>query len=461
MKILIVDDEETARYGMRKTLTVKGAILEAADLGAARDVYAQERPELVLLDLNLGGESGFELLDELMREPTPPLVIVITAHGNEKVAVEAMHRGAFHYIAKPFDIDELRLVVRNAGEQIELRRENRNLRRELAAATGYGDMIGASDAMQEVYRLVERVADTDATVLLTGESGAGKELVAREIHQRSSRRRGPLVSVNCAAIPENLIESELFGHEKGAFTGASQRRTGKFEQARQGTLFLDEVGDMPSETQAKILRALEEKEIERLGGDRPISVDVRLISATNKDLRKLVSEGIFREDLYYRLEVVQIEVPPLRLRRQDIPSLVEYFSGIFAERYRRARLSFTSAAMSRLASYSFPGNVRQLRNIVERLAVLHPEGVIDVGDLPEEVRCYLPGKGVDTSGMSLEPFFQLEFKDAREEFERKYLLWKLREHDHNITHTAEAIGIHRQSLQQKIRDLRLRESLRK
>ena len=460
MKILIVDDEETARYGMRKTLTVKGRVFEAGNLAAARKICEGERPELVLLDLNLGGESGLDLLDDLMRQEAPPQVIVITAHGNERVAVEAMQKGAYHYLSKPFDIDELRLLVRNASRQIDLRKENQSLKAELAAVTGYGDMIGSSQAMRRVYQLIDQVAETDVTLLLTGESGSGKELVAREVHRRSQRSEHPMVSVNCAAIPDNLIESELFGHEKGAFTGATQRRIGKFEQADQGTLFLDEVGDMPLDTQAKILRALEEKEVQRLGGNETIGVDVRLISASNKDLKQMVSEREFREDLYYRLVVVQVEVPSLRARRQDVPFLVDYFVGILAERHGRPRPRFNAEALSRLSAYSFPGNVRQLRNIVERLVVLHSkEGAITVEELPEEVRNYLPDSGVDTSGMSLAPFFELEFKPSREEFERKYLLWKLREHKNNITHTAAAIGIHRQSLQQKIKDLDLKEWL--
>lgn len=459
MKILIVDDEETARYGLRKALQVKGRTSEAADLASAREIFAAENPELVLLDLNLGAENGFDLLDELVREDPPPQVIIITAHGNEKVAVEAMKRGAFDYVAKPFDIEELRLIVRNAASSAQLHRQNRMLKAELAATSGYGDMVGSSRAMRIVYDLVEKVAETDVTVLLTGESGCGKELVAREIHRRSPRGPATLVSVNCAAIPNELIESELFGHEKGAFTGAAQRRIGKFEQARGGTLFLDEVGDMPADAQAKILRALEEKTVQRLGGDASIPVDVRLISATNRNLKRMSEEGKFREDLYYRLEVVKIEIPPLRLHREDIPLLIDYFSDVFCEKHRRGRPRIGDEALATLAGYQYPGNVRQLRNIIERLVVLSSDGRIELKDLPDEVRFYLPGKGVDTSGMDLEPFFKMEFKNAREEFERKYLLWQLRQHRHNITHTAESIGIHRQSLQQKIKDLGLREYL--
>lgn len=457
MKILIVDDEDTARYGMRKTLDVKGKVYEAANLKAARKIWDDERPELVLLDLNLGGENGFELLEELRRQEHPPKVIVITAHGSEKIAVEAMKRGAFDYVAKPFDIDELRLTVRNAAEQIELRKENQILKQELAASAGYGDIIGASEPMKRVYDLIEKVAETDVTVLLTGESGSGKELVARELHRRSPRSAGAFVTVNCAAIPENLMESELFGHEKGAFTGAVQRRIGKLEQADGGTLFLDEIGDLLLETQGKLLRALEDKRVERLGGSETITVDARIISATHRDLKKMLEEKQFREDLYYRLEVIKIHLPPLRRRKEDLPLLINYFKDLFAQKHRRPAVEITPGAFSRLVSYPYPGNVRQLRNMIERMVVLSADGVISEKELPEEIRFYIPGQEVDASGSDLEPFLKMEFKEAREAFETKYLISRLREHGNNISRTAEAIGIHRQSLQQKIKDLGLRE----
>lgn len=459
VNILIVDDEEVARYGMRKALDVRGRVFEAANLTAARKICQEEQPAVVLLDLNLGSENGFDLLGDLGARDDPPQVVVITAHGNEKIAVEAMKEGAFDYLAKPFDLDELRLIVRNALRQIELREENRDLREKLAAASSYGEIIGSGEEMSRLFGLMEQIADTDVTVLIVGESGTGKELVARELHCRSPRSQGPLITVNCAAIPENLIESELFGSEKGAFTGATQRRAGKFEQARGGTLFLDEIGEMALETQAKILRALEERVVQRVGGNDSIAVDVRIISATHADLRELVKQGQFREDLYYRLEVVRLEVPPLRRRREDVPALVSYFLKLFARKHDRAVPELAEGILARLAGYPFPGNVRELRNMMERLVVLNTTGVIGEHDLPDEVRFYVPSAGVSTSGLSFEPFLELDFRTAREEFEKKYLLWKLREHDNNITHTADSIGIHRQSLQQKIRDLGLREFL--
>jgi DNA-binding NtrC family response regulator len=459
MKILIVDDEETARYGMRKILASSGEILDAADLTSARQLVAEEVPDIVLLDLNLGGEDGFDLLHEIEASESPSLVIIITAHGNERVAVEAMKKGAYDYLAKPFEIDDLRLAVRNAQEQVQLRKENRRLKEQLAAATGFGDIVGRSSPMRNVFDMVEKVSGTDVTVLLTGESGAGKELVALELHKNSPRVENELVTVNCAAIPENLIESELFGHEKGAFTGATQSRVGKFERARGGTLFLDEIGDMPLETQAKILRVLEERKIQRLGSNQTISVDVRIISATHRELSQMVEERTFREDLFYRLEVVKINIPPLRERREDIPLLTEYFLDQFCRRYQKSPIKFDPSAMSLLMRYSFPGNVRQLRNLVERLVVLSSEDVILAPDLPGEIRFFDPAVGIESGSAGLEPLLNLEFKPARENFERKYLLAKLAEHKNNITHTAEAIGIHRQSLQQKIKDLDLKKHL--
>ena len=455
MKILIVDDESSARYGLEKALQNQATLDSAANLTAARQLLQARAPDLILLDLNLGQENGFELLEEIARSQDPPLVIVITAHGNERVAVEAMKKGAYDYLSKPFDLDELRLSASRAGHQISLDRQNRRLRQELSETTGFGELIGSSPTMQAVYGLVEKVAETDVTVLLTGESGCGKELVAREIHRRSPRS-GPLVCINCAAIPESLIESELFGHEKGAFTGATQRRIGKFEKAGGGTLFLDEVGDMPRETQGKLLPVLEEKTIERLGSSTPLPVDVRIISATNRKLRQMVEKGEFREDLYYRLEVVEIAIPPLRSRQEDILLLVHYFLKSLSRKHGRSEPAIDSRALELLAAYPFPGNVRQLRNAIERLVVLDRSGRIMPRDLPTEIRYFVAGEGTTATQTRLHRFFKMDFRTAREAFERRYLLWNLREHQNNITQTAQAIGIHRQSLQQKIKERGLR-----
>ena len=455
MHILIVDDEKTARYGIGRALATSGTTHEAGNLKDARRMLEKHPVELILLDLNLGSEHGFDLLKEVQSRDPRPYVIVITAHGNERTAVQAMQEGAFNYLAKPFDVDELRLVVRSVENHLELQRQNRGLRAELALASGYGDLIGTSEPIQEVYALIERVAETSVTVLLTGESGSGKELVAREIHRRSARKEGPLISVNCAAIPADLIESELFGHEKGAFTGATSQRKGKFEQAQNGTLFLDEIGDMPPATQAKILRVLEDGLVQRLGGSQTISADVRILSATNKDLPALVREGQFREDLYYRLQVIEINIPPLRRREEDIPTLISYFLQVSAEKHGRPVPEFEPASLRKLAQYSYPGNVRQLRNILERLVVLQTEGLIRERDLPDEVRFFVASQEKEFSGADLNKFFELSYKEAKRAFEIRYLSHALNQNENNVTHTASAIGLHRQSLQQKIKLLEL------
>jgi DNA-binding NtrC family response regulator len=458
-RVLIVDDERNARYGMRRALDESMDVMEAETLQEGVRLVDERHPEIILLDLNLAGQSGLDLLAHTRELEPAPLVIIITAHGNEKVAVDAMKSGAHDYLAKPFELDELRLVVRNAAERNRMQEEIRQLRRRLDEARGYGSLVGRSQAMERIYALIEKVAETDVSVLITGESGSGKELVAREIHRHSPRAKGELVPVNCAAIPENLIESELFGHEKGAFTGALQRRIGKFEQARGGTLFLDEIGDMPLGTQAKILRALEERSVQRLGSNQNIDVDVRIISATNRELTSLVADGAFRSDLLYRLEVVRIDIPPLRRRRDDIPLLMQHFLESFARRYQRDAIAVSPDALALLGRYDFPGNVRQLRNIIERLVVLSGDRPIGPKELPDEIRFFDPATGRSTTELKLDPFLALPYREARESFERHYLLRKLSEHDQNITHTAAAIGIHRQSLQQKIRDLDLKPFL--
>ena len=333
LRLLIVDDEEAARYGIRRALESFGyEIAEAETAESARALMAQDNFDLLLLDVNLPGISGLEFLQQIQSEnespAEAPLIIIITAHGSERLAVQAVKSGAYDYIAKPFELDDLRLVVKNAFETIKLRRENQLLRRRIEIETSQrGSLLGNSKPIQNVRAMIEKVADTDATVLVRGESGTGKELVARELHERSTTRSsGAFVAVNCAALPTELIESELFGHEKGAFTGAAARRKGKFEQADGGTLFLDEIGDMSANVQAKLLRALEDRRIERLGGDESIPVDVRIISATHRVLEEEIDQGNFRADLFYRLRVVTIDIAPLRERREDIPVLASAFA---------------------------------------------------------------------------------------------------------------------------------------
>jgi DNA-binding NtrC family response regulator len=461
-KILIVDDEEAARYGMRRALK-SYAVTEAGSVDEARQAMISGRPDLILLDINLPGASGLEYLRELAAEEDPPPVVMITAHGSERTAVAAIKAGAYDYLAKPFEVDELRLVVKNALEAHGLRRENERLRAELAAARGCGDLLGASEEMRGVYDLIAKVSVTDVTVLIRGESGTGKELVARAIHDRSTHRRGgAFVAMNCAALPSELIESELFGHERGAFTGAAGQRKGKFELAHGGTIFLDEIGDMSPATQAKLLRVLEERQIERLGGTHTIPVDVRVVSATNRDLEAAVAAEKFRADLYYRLRVVQINLPLLRERREDIPLLASHFLQTCAAKYGLKCAEISREAMARLAAYDWPGNVRELRNAIERSAVLADGTALRPADLPEEIRAKraenafqraTPTASAEVDALQV-PYLD-DFREARREFERAYLERCLTETGGNVTRAAERVGMHRQSLQQKLKDLGL------
>jgi DNA-binding NtrC family response regulator len=462
LRLLIVDDEEAARYGMRRALGgFDYEIEEAGSVEAAREEIKKQRPDLMLLDVNLPGTSGLEFLRELKDENgDAPLVILITAHGSERMAVEAIKTGAHDYLSKPFEVDELRLVVKNALETVRLRRENQTLRRRIEIeGAGRGALIGASSAMERVRSVIEKVAETDATVLVRGESGTGKELVAREIHERSSlRRRGSFIAVNCAALPSELIESELFGHEKGAFTGAAARRQGKFEQANGGTLFLDEIGDMSANVQAKLLRALEERRIERLGGADSIPVDVRIISATHRPLEQEIAAGNFRADLFYRLRVVTIDIAPLRERREDIPTLAETFARLAAERYNLPRRAIAQSALRRLIEYPWPGNVRELRNTIERAIILAEGDELTAHDLPEEIMGdsmkRKSGEG-EAEADALQVPFTADFRSDRREFERRYIARCLEETGGNVTRAASILGMHRQSLQHKLRELGL------
>jgi DNA-binding NtrC family response regulator len=453
--ILIIDDEEAARYGMRRALDRHGYnLIEAANTKEARSQIEREGPDLLLLDLNLPGESGMEFLQSLPKTEDTALVIVITAHGSERTAVQAIKSGAYDYLSKPFEVDELRLVVKNALEKTQLRRENQTLKEQLLTGQGFGRLIGTSPAMRRVYDIIQKVAETEVTVLILGESGTGKELAAREIHERSARRDGPFVAVNCAAVPTELIESELFGHEKGAFTGASQQRKGKFELAHTGTLLLDEIGDMSPATQAKVLRAVEEREIERLGGSERISIDVRIISATHKDLLSEIAAGRFREDLYYRLRVVTIELPPLRERPEDIPLLARVFCARVAAAYNMSCREITPDAMNWLMEYPWPGNVRELRNVIERSVVLCKGEALQAKDLPEEIRRKTAQeKARIEPGDVISVNYTTDYHEAKNAFERQFLERVLQQADNNVTRAAEILGLHRQSLQQKLRRL--------
>ncbi|HSE38156.1 MAG TPA: sigma-54 dependent transcriptional regulator [Blastocatellia bacterium] len=455
--VLIVDDEPAARFGMKRALEKEGyTILEADSLAGADRVVEEQGPGVVLLDVRLASESGLDYLPGLVSKDDPPVVIIVTAHGSERTAVQAIKLGAYDYLSKPFDVDELRILVKNAIETHLLRAENANLRRKLAATGTFGQLIGSSPVMEGVYSLIEKVAPTDVNVLLTGESGTGKEMVAREIHARSRNASGPFVSVNCAAMPGELIESELFGHEKGAFTGAAGRRVGKFEAATGGTLFLDEIGDMSLATQAKVLRAIEEKTFQRLGSNTTLSTEARIISATNKPLESEVEAGRFREDLFYRLCVVRINLPPLRERKSDIPALTQSFCERFSLAYKNTSLRISKEALKVLLEYDWPGNARQLRNCIERAIVLTDSEEITVDALPEEIfSARTPGRSVTESADGITVSKSLDFRSAKKEFERQYVEYSLDQAGGNVTRAAAALGMHRQSLQHKIKELGL------
>jgi DNA-binding NtrC family response regulator len=382
----------------------------------------------------------------------PPIIFIVTAYGSERVAVEAMKKGAYDYIAKPYEIDELRLIAKHAFEKLALEEENARLRSEIDKLESMGEIIGKSQEMKHVFNKIEKVGPSDVTVLIQGESGSGKELVAKEIHKKSSRKNIPMIIMNCAALPETLIESELFGHEKGAFTGATERRFGKFELADKGTIFLDEIGDMSPNTQAKVLRVLQEQSFERLGGTETLCVDVRLISATHKNLLKEIKEGNFREDLYYRLKVVEILLPPLRNRREDIIILVEKFIQYFSDKHKKNVKSISNEAVKIFTKYSWPGNVRELQNAIESAVVMANAETLEISDFPEEI---------SNSDSNRSFNYNLPFRDAKkivvEAFERDFVSRKLAENSGNVSKTAEALGMHRQSLQHKIKELNMKE----
>jgi DNA-binding NtrC family response regulator len=449
--ILIVDDDSTARYGMRRALESRHHILEAESVSAARQMMAQENPHLLLLDIEMPEESGLDFLRELKEQPSSPEVIMITAYGSEKIAVEAMKSGAYDYLPKPFEVDELRLLVERALDHLALAEENLRLKRQLVSEGQFGAMIGSSKVMRELFDLADRIAQAEVTVLIQGESGTGKDLLATEIHRRSNRGKGPFVALNCAALPEHLIESELFGYEKGAFTGATAMKRGKFELANGGVLFLDEVGDMSLPTQAKLLRVLETRRVERLGGTASQEVDVRIVSATNKDLAAEIAKQAFREDLYYRLRVVLLRVPALREHREDIPLMVQQFCRMLGERHGRPTPVVSKEAMEFLQRAEWKGNVRELKNVLESAIVMSRGETLR----PEDFSTDLLPTGIDRKGATDDAGFLGidDYREARRQFEIAFIKGKLREHGGNVTRTAAAIGLHRQSLQEKLREL--------
>ena len=446
--ILVVDDERAICVAVERLLSGRGYQVETA-LSGEEAIAQLERTayHLVITDLSLKAFTGMDVLRWVRQHRPDTAVIMITAYGSEKIAVEAMKLGAADYLPKPFDNDELELIVDRVLEGITLRRDLRLLQEQVADTYRFENILGKSPAMQRVFEVVRKVADTDLTVLIRGPSGTGKELVANALHYNSPRRARPLVKVNCAAFSRELVESELFGHEKGAFTGAVSAREGKFEVADGGTLFLDEIGDMPLETQAKILRVLQEREFERVGGNRTIKVDVRVIAATNQDLEAKVQDGRFREDLYYRLKVVPIVLPALRERPEDLPLLVEHFLTSVAARLKREPKRLAPDAYRALLAAEWKGNVRELEHAIEQAFVLASGPEIQLSDfaLAEPVAGAEPGAADDLPGS-----FRAAKQHVIERFERQFICEALARHRGNISKAAEEMGMYRQHLQSKL-----------
>ncbi|HEV2179375.1 MAG TPA: sigma-54 dependent transcriptional regulator [Gemmatimonadaceae bacterium] len=442
-RILVADDEKGIRAALGQLLEYEG--YEVRAVGTAVDAIAEFekwRPHLSFLDVKMGGIDGLEALKKIRQLDAAAIVVMISGHGTIQTAVEATQLGAYDFLEKPLDTDRILVTLRNALQHGNLQEENSRLRESVESRY---EIVGKSFAIRSLIEKVERVAPTPARVLISGENGTGKELVARAVHRLSARSAHPFVEVNCAAIPSELIESELFGHMKGSFTGAIADRMGKFEQADGGTLFLDEVGDMSLSAQAKVLRVLEDGVVTRIGGSKATAVDVRVIAATNKNLESEIHENRFREDLYYRLNVVPMTVPPLRERREDIPLLVTHFTGLLSKQQGMAPRTFTPDAIERLATYDWPGNVRELRNTVERILILASGPRVPAADV-ERLVGQRASEG-STFGSLLESRTFEEFKDAAE---RAFLLAKLREHDWNVSETARLLDMPRSNLYKKI-----------
>ncbi len=447
--ILLVDDEPNIRRSLQMILNSAGYALSAAASAAeAEKRLAEQNYDLMLLDLVMPGVDGLEFLKRLRDLPSRPAVIIISGNATIENAVHATKEGAYDFIEKPVSKDKLLLTIKNALAQKQLAEENVRLQREVK---GRFEMIGNSPALQKVHEQIARVAPTSTRVLILGESGTGKEMVARALHEASERAAKPFVKVNCAAIPEELIESELFGHEKGAFTGATASREGKFQQAHQGSLFLDEVGDMSLKAQAKVLRVLQEGEFERVGGSQTHRVEVRVIAATNKNLEEEVKRGAFREDLWFRLNVVPIHVPPLRQRPEDIPVLVQHFTAIYCGENGFRQKVLAPGVLEKLSQYAWPGNIRELRNLVERLVIMTPGEQITAADLPLSLQApAAKSMGSFQAGVTL--------REIRDRMEREYILSCLAATSGNMSQAAELLGLERSNLYKKMRALGIESS---
>jgi len=439
-KLLVVDDEKNTRDALRRALEDNFEVFVAANVESSKNLMKSESMDVVLTDLRLGSESGLDVLKLCQSQNLPPPCVVMTAYGSVESAVEAMRQGAYDYVTKPLDLEHAQLLLQRAVRTVQLEQENVHLKAQLGHSFGLDRILGKSAEIEKVLDRVRQVADSKASVLLEGESGTGKELVARALHGLSSRKGGPFVAVHCAALSPQLLESELFGHEKGSFTGATEKRIGRFEQAQGGTIFLDEIGEIDAATQVKLLRVLGERTLERVGGNRLIHVDVRLIAATHRSLDRLVQEGKFREDLYFRIRVVQIQIPPLRDRPEDIPILAESFRKEYSLENGKGDLSFSPSSIKLLMDYRWPGNVRELRTAVEHGVVLAKGRTIDPEDLPSSVRRGSEGiqSRVEPSSLRLDQI-QKNLIDAAMDKSGK-----------NISKAAQALGISRRTLHRKL-----------
>jgi len=444
-RILVVDDEVSARSALSEILTDEGYKVKiAADGFRALAAASDFGPDLVLTDLKMPGMTGLELLARLHEQDPEVAVVVMTAFGAVESAVEAMRSGAADYLTKPLNSDELLIVLNRCLESAKLRRETKQLRTQLNEKFRFDNIIGQSPEMQTVFKSVQQIAPSRATVLISGESGTGKERVAASIHHNSERSSKPFVKLHCAALAESLLESELFGHERGAFTGADRRREGRFEQANGGTLFLDEIGDISLSTQVKLLRVLQENEFERVGSNQPIKVDVRLVAATNRDLKKMIANGAFREDLYYRLNVINLRLPPLRDRSSDVPALVVHFADLYARQNKKEIDRFDEEAMRILKAYSWPGNVRELENVVERAIVLSEGPILTKKLLPPEL-------GQEVEAKSAGPIPQIP-GSSLEEIERYAILQTLAQVGGSTTKAADLLGISVRKIQYRLQE---------
>ncbi len=453
--IMIVDDDKNTREGLKRALQSLYDVILVDSAERALPTLDERRVDVVLSDIRMVGMDGLTLLQRVMARSHPPIVIMLTAYGSVETAVEAMKRGAYDFLMKPVNLDHLDMLLKRAVRASEVEDENLRLREQLDNRFGLEAIIGNSAAMKEVFEVVKQAAPTQATILLQGESGTGKELVAHAIHQISPRSKGPFVAVHCAALSPTLLESELFGHEKGAFTGATERRRGRFELADGGTLFLDEISEIQPAIQVKLLRVLEERMFERVGGHDTLEVDLRLVAATNTDLRQMVAEGKFRNDLFFRLDVVSVTLPPLRERTDDIPLLCAHFLKEFSQRNHKPVEDISGDTMAALCAYSWPGNVRELRNVIERMVVLTHGTRLTVRDLPAAVRASLPADRRNLWRMEPAPGGA---PGSIEEAERAMIYAALKRHKGNRSRAAVQLGISRRTLQRKLKEYRLEAS---